>query len=236
MHITKTKLGFGAVAMLGAGSLVTAGVLAVMQDPTNLSANNTFSTGQISLTIDKPTAVVSFNTNGGMMPGDAVTGSVLVTNASPAGAENQLRYATTVDNGSGDAALIAALNLTVRRADGNAGTSCAAFTGDILYGAADPLNPGSTTPRSLLGAGTISGTLHRLVGSPGQGPYDDGSSSAPFRDDRVLTAGAAETLCFRVALPVGTTETVQNMTTTTVFNFVAEQTVNNMTAEVVASY
>jgi hypothetical protein len=147
-----------------------------------------------------------------------------------------MRYAITVDNGSGDAGLIAALNLTVRRADGNAGSSCAAFTGDILYGAADPLNPGGTTPRTLLGAGQISGTLHRLVGSPGQGPYDDGSSSAPFRDDRVLAAQTSETLCFRVAMPTTVTETVQNVSTTAVFNFAAEQTVNNNTAEVVASY
>jgi hypothetical protein len=57
-----------------------------------------------------------------------------------------------------------------------------------------------------------------LVGSPVSGA-DTG--------DRVLAAGASETLCLKVMLPFATDNTYQGATTTATFNFVAEQTKNN---------
>ena len=45
--------------------------------------------------------------------------------------------------------------------------------------------------------------------------------------DRVLAAGANETLCFRVSLPLATGNTFQGATATSTFTFAAEQTANN---------
>lgn len=230
MEITKTKLAIGAAALTGVVIAATAGTLAVFQDPTNTSSTNSFSTGEINLTIDKPVAVVTYTSSGGMMPGDVVTGAVVVTNAATGGSQSQLRYAITVDNGASPATLVNALNLTVK----TLGTNCATFDGTTLYGADDPTNPGSVTPRSLLGAGVVASNTHRLVGSPGQGQYTN--TGPPDRSDRVLAAATSETLCFRVALPLSSTETYQNMTVTAAFNFVAEQTVNNTGSETVGSF
>jgi predicted ribosomally synthesized peptide with SipW-like signal peptide len=45
--------------------------------------------------------------------------------------------------------------------------------------------------------------------------------------DRVLASAATETLCFRVALPIGTGDAYQGAQATTTFTFAAEQTANN---------
>ena len=45
--------------------------------------------------------------------------------------------------------------------------------------------------------------------------------------DRVLTAATNEVLCFRVSLPIGTGNGLQNTTSAVTFTFDAEQTANN---------
>ena len=45
--------------------------------------------------------------------------------------------------------------------------------------------------------------------------------------DRTLAAGASEVLCFRVSLPLGADDTVQNESSSATFTFDAEQTANN---------
>ncbi len=78
------------------------------------------------------------------------------------------------------------------------GTSCAAFDGTTVVAT------------GALGAAAI--------GSNVQGPQ---------AGDRTLAGGASETLCFRATLPLATTDTFQNTTTSVTFTFDAEQTANN---------
>ena len=78
------------------------------------------------------------------------------------------------------------------------GTSCAAFDGTVVSG-----------PTVLDSAS---------YGNPATGA-DTG--------DRVLAAGANEVLCFRVTLPIGSGNALQDQTTTATFTFAAEQTANN---------
>jgi hypothetical protein len=53
------------------------------------------------------------------------------------------------------------------------------------------------------------------------------SVSGSQAGDRSLLAGASETLCFRVTLPLSADNTYQNLSNTTTFTFDAEQTKNN---------
>jgi len=77
------------------------------------------------------------------------------------------------------------------------GTSCAVFDGTSLY------------------TGALSAAF---FGNPAQGQQ---------AGDRVLNAGASETLCFQANLPAATGNGFQGATTTTTFTFSAEQTANN---------
>lgn len=238
MQITKTKLILGAAGLTAVVALATAGTLAVFTT-TQTSSANTFSTGKIDLTIGAG-AIVTFS-GGGMMPGDAVSGSVTVTNAAPTGTENELRYAVTA-TASGNPDLITELYLIVKKtANGLCGAANAArwtYQSDETW-----LYSGN-----FAGAGLVSGSTRRLVGSVGQGQYSAGTSTSegdPLRNDRILTATDAgttdtENLCFQVSLPIGTTSGVSNTrqgaTATNAFNFVAEQTINNTGAESIADY
>ncbi len=77
------------------------------------------------------------------------------------------------------------------------GTSCAAFDGTTLY------------------SGALSAAA---FGSNATGAQ---------AGDRTLNGAASETLCFRAALALGTSNAFQNATTTTTFTFDSEQTANN---------
>jgi spore coat-associated protein N len=136
-------------------------------------------------------------TTSALMPGDSVTDDVVVENDGTA----ELRYAMTTSSTNADGkALRDALTLTVRTIDAtNPGTPCDDFDGTQLYSGA-------------IGASTAS------FGDPAAGA-DTG--------DRVLAAGANETLCFRVSLPSSTGNGAQGATTTTTFTFDAEQTSSN---------
>jgi spore coat-associated protein N len=134
----------------------------------------------------------------GMVPGDTVTDDVVVENDGSV----QLRYALSTTSTNPDAkALRDALTLAVREIDTTTpGTPCNDFDGVVVLSA------------------TVLGASGASFGNPAVGAQ---------AGDRVLAAGANETLCFRVTLPSGTTNAYQAATTTTTFTFDAEQTANN---------
>jgi len=76
-----------------------------------------------------------------------------------------------------------------------------------------------STGTVIYGAGVLGNTTAvNLVGNPAQGAQ---------AGDRTLAAAANEILCFNVSLPLTSSNTYQNLTTTATFAFQAEQTVNN---------
>ena len=134
----------------------------------------------------------------GMVPGDAVTDDVVVENDGSV----QLRYGLSTSSTNPDTKLLRdALTLSVREIDTTTpGTPCNDFDGVVVLTA------------------TVLGASGAGFGSPAVGAQ---------AGDRVLAAGANETLCFRVTLPSGTGNAYQGATTTTTFTFDAEQTANN---------
>ena len=130
--------------------------------------------------------------------------SVLVTvnNMVPGDTNTQ---ALTIAN-AGTASLRYALSTTATTLLGDTltleiktvGTGCTAFDGT-----------------SVLAATVLDGAA---VGSPTQGAQ---------AGDRTLAAASNEVLCFRVALPLATGNTLQGLSSSVVFTFDAEQTANN---------
>jgi hypothetical protein len=137
-------------------------------------------------------------TTSGLMPNDTVTDDVVVENDGTA----ELRYAMTSSSTNPDGkGLRGVLTLTIKTVDvTDPGTPCDAFDGT------------TTLYSGVLGASTAA------FGDPA--PEDQG-------DDRVLAAGANETLCFRIHLPDTTGNAFQGAATTTTFTFDAEQTSSN---------
>jgi hypothetical protein len=162
-------------------------------------AGNAFTTGTIILTVAPASAIF---TSPAMMPGDAVPAGVpgapvLVSNTGT----GNLRYAITGASTDADTKhLNTQLLITVRQPDGNAGASCALFTGNVLFNAVVPIGP------------------INMVGDPTQGAQ---------AGDRALTAGSNETLCFKASLPLATLIAYQGATSTYTFTFIGEQTANN---------
>jgi predicted ribosomally synthesized peptide with SipW-like signal peptide len=112
----------------------------------------------------------------------------------------QLRYAVSQTCTTADSlALYSELQATVKDHD-TTGNTCTAFDGTSLHAAA------------------VLGASGNLVGDP---------TSGGQAGDRTLNAGASDFLCFRVALPLAASSSVQGATTTTTFSFAAEQTANN---------
>ena len=64
------------------------------------------------------------------------------------------------------------------------------------------------------------------TGTLGSAAFGNPASGADT-DDRNLTAGSSENLCFKVSLASSTGNAYQNATTTTTFTFASEQTKNN---------
>ena len=191
------------LALLMAGTALIAATGATMSLALFTSqvavAGNAFTTGTIVLGVSPASAIF---TSTSMMPGDVVPvgvpgQGVLVSNTGT----GQLRYSITGTSTDVDLKhLNTVLIVTVRQPDGNAGASCALFTGLPLFSAVVPT------------AGV------NMVGNPTQG-IDAG--------DRVLLAGASETLCFKASLPIGTLNPFQGAASTFTFTFNAEQTLNN---------
>ena len=134
-----------------------------------------------------------------LVPGDSTTQVLDVHNAGTA----QLRYSlksTTTEN-----VLAGQLDLTIwdEAVEADAGTTCSGTVpGTVLYGPGD--------------LGSSTGT--NLVGNPSQGNQTG---------DRILAANIHDYLCFKVSLPIGTGDAFQGLTTTSTFDFHAEQTANN---------
>lgn len=137
-------------------------------------------------------------TTSGLMPNDTITDDVVVENDGTA----QLRYAMSSTSTNADAkGLRTVLELTIKTIDVTTpGTPCDNFDG-----------------AATLYSGVL-GTASAAFGNPA--PGDQGT-------DRVLDAGANETLCFRIHLPSSTTNAFQGASTTTTFTFDAEQTSSN---------
>jgi predicted ribosomally synthesized peptide with SipW-like signal peptide len=174
------------------------------------------SAGQLSLAIftDQETVPATFSTGSiilddvkidaltlttsNIMPGDSVTDDVVVENDGT----SQLRYAVSASTTNPDAKdLRSQLTLTVRGIDVTTpGTPCDNFDGTVVL------------------ASTTLGATTTIIGSSAQGAQ---------AGDRNLAAAANETLCFRVALPIGTGNAYQSATAVTTFTFDAEQTANN---------
>lgn len=158
------------------------------------------SNGFTSSTIDlsvSPSSALASFAN--MVPGDRVTAPLVVSNPMGGGA---LRYATTVTTTNADGKNLAGqLRLEIKGGDSGSPTSCTAFSGPWLY------------------AGPLSGSPAGVVlGSTSQGNQ---------AGDRPLAAGASETLCFRIELPLSTPNSFRSASTDVTFNLSAEQTANN---------
>ena len=179
-----------ALISIGAGQLS----LALFTDQETVAG--TFSTGSIDL---DGTAIAGLTlTTSAMMPGDAVTDDVLISNVGTV----QLRYSLSSASTNVDTkALRNVLTLTVKTIDVTTpGTPCNDFDGTSVLAA------------TVLGASTA-----------GFGSSTPGAQAG----DRNLGAATSETLCFRVSLPSGTGNAYQGAATTTTFTFDAEQTANN---------
>ena len=111
----------------------------------------------------------------------------------------ELRYAAT--STSAEDVLASALVLTIR----SGVTSCDDTNWDAT---------GTEIYSGILGATTTA----PLFGSPTTGAQ---------AGDRVLAAGADESLCVNVALPLGAASSVADLSTDATFAFAAEQTANN---------
>ena len=132
-----------------------------------------------------------------MVPGDTATQPLSVAN----GGSTPLRYA--VRSTTTEDVLAAQLDLTVKSGVSSC-TTTAGFnaTGTVIFG---PGDLGSVATANLVGSAAAGA-------NPG---------------DRTLAAGAGETLCFHVELPVGSSNSFQGLSTTATFQFVSEQTANN---------
>ena len=199
----------GLLALLMAGTAIMAATgatfsLALFTSSVAVGGNG-FTTGTIVLGVSvggnaAPPAIIF--TAGAMMPNDNVPAlvpgqAVLISNSGTA----QLRYAISGTSTNPDTkALNTALLIIVRQPDGNAGASCAAFTGNLLFSGVVP-------------TGGVN-----MVGNPLAGNQ---------AGDRTLNSGASETLCFKASLPQATGNAFQGATSTYTFTFAAEQTASN---------
>lgn len=191
------------VLMLSIASLAVASSGAIFTDTQSVGAN-TFTTGTVDISTSPATALV---TASAMAPGDNAESAITVSNAGSL----ELRYAIQRSADDTDSkALRDSLRL---RVGAQAGGAC-----DFPYYNTD----GSTTALSddtqLYEGLGFPGTATNTVGDAAQGSQ---------AGDRVLAASTNEALCFSVVLPSSAGNSLQDATTTAVFDFVAEQTANN---------
>lgn len=191
----RRRRGLLALLMAGTGLISATGFISLAAFTSQEAvAGNSFTTGTIVIGVIPASAIFTAAT---MMPGDTVNGSAVVSNTGTA----QLRYSVTgIATNADTKGLASQITITIRRADGNAGTVCTAFTGDVLF------------------SGVVGYTTGNLIGDPTQGAQ---------AGDRTLAAAANETLCLRANLPLATGNAYQGATTTMTFTFDAEQTANN---------
>lgn len=189
------KLGLTAVACLVFSGVVSVGTLAVFSDQASVN-NNSFTSGTIDISVAPASAAITMSN---MLPGDAVTDDVVVTNGA---SSSQGRYALSASATNADGKnLKDQLTLVVKTIDVTSpGTPCDNFDGTQLY------------------TGDLDGTAGVIFGSSAQGAQ---------AGDRTLNGNSNETLCFRVALPSATPNSYQGAASTATLTFDAEQTANN---------
>jgi spore coat-associated protein N len=187
------SIGILASASIGSAAMSTA----LFTD--QRTVNNTFTAGSITLNAAAIAALSLTSTN--VMPGDNITGAVVVQNDGT----SQLRYSLASASTNVDTkGLRQVLTLTIKTIDVTTpGVPCDNFDGTTTVLATTALHNGT------VGIGFGSAATGAQAG------------------DRNLNAAASETLCFRVNLPSGTTNAYQSASTVTTFTFDAEQTVNN---------
>lgn len=160
---------------------------------------NTFTAGTVNIATTPASTLVTLTA---MAPGDEVYGEIHVDN----GGSLELRYALTSTVGSGENTMAAQLDLTIRGPAAASGGCTAAgfgtFGTGVMYGPAD--------------VGSEAGL--NVIGDP---------TSGADAGDRVLADVDDEYLCFKVALPLSTGNSVQGATATATFDFISEQTANN---------
>ena len=190
--------------MLALGVLSAGGVLVTQALFTNTQAvgSNTFTTGTVDIPTTPATALVSVSP---IAPGDPpVYGAIQVSNLGSL----ELRYA--VKSTTTEDSLAPQLALTIRGPAASA-TGCD-NAGFAAFGAGEVYTGG--------GAGPLGNTTGiNIIGDPAQGAQ---------AGDRALASSASEYLCFKVDLPLLSTDnTAQGKTTTATFDFTSEQTANN---------
>ncbi len=185
----------GLKLLIGAGAVGVV-IPAVISAIGPSSPGNNFSKGTIDLTAAPETAAVAF---AGMMPGDAVTNPIVISNRGTIPLRYSVNSAATNNDGKG---LKDQMVLRVKTVDVTTPASaCDNFDGRQLY------------------TGDLDSTAGRIIGDPAQGQHGVGENGG----DRVLDATNSETLCFRVSLPRETGNAFQAATTTVTFTFYAEQ-------------
>jgi len=133
-----------------------------------------------------------------ILPGEAVTNGLVVTDNGNGALRYAISSSATNPDGKG---LKDQLVLTIKTVDATTpNVPCDDFDGTQLY------------------TGDLDSTAGQLVGDSTQGAQ---------AGDRTVAGSTSETLCFRVSLPVGTSNTYQASSTTATFAFSAEQTANN---------
>jgi predicted ribosomally synthesized peptide with SipW-like signal peptide len=163
------------------------------------TVNNTFTAGSILLNAAAISALSLTSAN--LMPGDTVTGAVVVQNDGT----SQLRYnLATASTNTDTKGLRQQLTLTIKTIDVTTpATPCDNFDGTTTILATTALHNGT------VGIGFGSAATGAQAG------------------DRNLNAATSETLCLRVNLPTATGNTYESASTVTTFTFDAEQTANN---------
>jgi predicted ribosomally synthesized peptide with SipW-like signal peptide len=204
MKLSMSKLAITTGLLGGVVAVTTFGTMALFTDSDAVDAN-TFSTGTIALSTNPTTALVTFSN---MMPGDAVTNPVVVSNT---GTES-LRYAVgSVSTNTDSKGLKDQLVLEVRTIDFTTPVSpCNDFDGPAVAAAAAY-------------TGDLDSSAGKILGDVATGQNGVAASGG----DRVLASSTSETLCFRVSLPIATGNAFQGAATTATFTFASEQTKNN---------
>jgi len=138
-----------ATATIGAASFS----LAIFTSTATVGAN-TFTNGTIVLGASPATALLTADA---MLPGDTVTGSLVVSNTGT----SQLRYAMTSASTNADTkGLMNQLTLTVK----TLGTSCATFDGTTLYtGTLASAAFGNPLPGAQAGDRTLDAATHETL-------------------------------------------------------------------------
>lgn len=194
------SLPHGLVAPLALAAIATSGLAAVTSGALFTDTTSISASPFTTGTVKLSAAPVSSALSiGNMAPGGEKVSPISVANAGSLA--ERYSVTATAENADGKN-LSAALRATIKTGVANCTEAGFNTDGTVIYG------PGSVgTPAGLA-----------VVGDPAQGQQ---------AGDRVLAAGASETLCVRVLLPSTAGNSLQASTTTVGFTFDSEQVTNN---------